>query len=178
MLEMKSIEQIIAVMKKFWARHSGGDPVVKAYQCAVDHVSKQYGVAYQTIGDLCRRRLGLKSVNDLYNLLERWTVGDPQALMQTLMENSATEGHHVIRDFFGQEIQDGVKAPSKGSEPFSVRLSAAEARKLRAMLMVKDESLSEWLSKKVSELVNREYRLWVADEADRISGTKGTGGRQ
>jgi hypothetical protein len=167
MLEMKSVEQIVAVLKRFHARQQAGDPIDKAYQQAIEEVSRQYRVAYQTIGDLCRRRLGLQAIHEFYDLLEKWTLGDPRPLAELLRRHTGVEGRQQIDAFFFEGVAAPAVPVSDNVESISVSLKVSQARKLKAMLLVKGVPVSDWLSRNVSRLIDEEYKGWVAEEAKR-----------
>jgi hypothetical protein len=171
MLRRESIEQILKVLKRFQIRQRTSHSVIRAYQGAVEDVRKEYDVAYQTIGDLCRRRLGLDSINEFYNYLEKWVVGDPKPLVQLLCRHAESEGQHLVRDFF-QVSCDLPPVPrsenSEDSEVFSIQVKDTQARKLKAMSMVKGISVSDWLSRCVAELIEEEYKKWLATEARQV----------
>ncbi len=168
MLKRKSVEQIMAVLKRFQIRQRAGDPVTKAYQQAVEDVSKEYDVAYQTIGDLCRRRLGLGAINEFYNRLEKWVAGDPKPLAELLASHTSIEGRQLIEDFFQEDLARLPTTERDKTELFSVRIEGAQARKLKAMLLVKGISVSDWLSKCVTKFINEEYKSWLATEAKQV----------
>lgn len=173
MIQSKSVNQILNVLTKFRARHSRGEPIIKAYQGAVDEVRKSYDVAYQTIGDLCRRRLQLRTINDFYNLLEQLVLGNCKPLMDVLMAHTRREDHHRIANYFNQEKPKGsVESPPfprEEGETFTFRLSHDAGKKLK-ILSIESESPSEWLSQAVSEVVYRRYKDWLSDQLGKETG--------
>ena len=167
MLETKSVDQILSVLRKFRSRYARGEPVTKAYQGAVEAVRKDYDVAYQTIGDLCRRRLELRTINDFYELLEKWVTGNAQPLIGVLLEHTGTENHHKIADHFkqnkhGSDVRKASPICGRG-ETFTLRLAADAAKKLK-ILSIESPSSSEWLSEVVAEVVEQHYENWLKEE--------------
>lgn len=167
MLRSKSLNQILDVLTKFRARHSRGEPVIKAYQGAVDEVRKDYQVAYQTIGDLCRRRLQLSTINNFYNLLEQWVIGNPEPLLDVLLALTIKQDHDKLISYFDERnqkagIQKTTSVPLE-RETFTFRLGGDAAKKLK-ILSIEIGSPSEWLSQVVSEVVNRRYKDWLNDQ--------------
>jgi len=166
MLRRESAKQVIHVLQRFRVRHRAGEAVVKAYQHAVDDARDKYDVAYQTIGDLCRRRLGLRSVNNFYNLLEKWTMGDSSGLARVLLEHTRSEDHDLIKDFFGEVASPPSRHTEAKMEGFSVRLDGDRAKKLKVLSVVRDVDGTDWLSEAVSQVVDREYYEWLRAERD------------
>jgi len=95
--------QILPLLRFFRSRYRKGQPVHKAYRDAVREVAENTAVTYQTIGDACRRRLGLKKIDELYGLLERWVGGDAMPLATKLKIASAPPVHAAIDAFFAGE---------------------------------------------------------------------------
>ena len=77
----------------------------------------------------------------------------------------------MVRDFFQMNC-DLPPAPegenNEESEMFSVHVKETQARKLKAMSMVKGISVSDWLSRCVAELIEEEYKKWLATEARQV----------
>lgn len=164
MLDPKSVDQILSVLRKFRSRYARGEPVTKSYQGAVEAVRKDYDVAYQTIGDLCRRRLELRTINDFYDLLEKWVTGNAQPLISVLLVHTGSENHHKIAEYFKKERPefDARKTTTIGrqAEPFTLRLGADTAKKVK-ILSIENHSSLEWLSKLVAEVVEQRYENWL-----------------
>lgn len=162
MLKSKSVDQILDVLTESRARHSNGEPLIRAYQRAVEAVSKDYHVAYQTIGDLCRRRLQLPTINSFYNLLEQWVMGNPDPLMNVLQTHTTIQNHGKLNAYFGERKQEIASITTKG-ETFTFRLSDDAAKKLK-ILSIECGSPSEWLSRAVPEVINARYKDWLNDQ--------------
>jgi len=173
MLHSKSVNQILDVLTKFRARHSRGEPVIKAYQGAVEDVRKDYHVAYQTIGDLCRRRLQLATINNFYNLLEQWIMGNAEPLLDVLLAHTIKQDHGKLSSYFyeGKQKFGTQKTASFAleGETFTFRLGGDAAKKLK-ILSIESGSSSEWLIQVVSEVVNRRYKDWLNDQLGKEKG--------
>lgn len=101
MLQVQSVNQLLQVLDFTRRSHSRGTSLTAAYQDAIRDVSSRHHVRYQTIGDLCRRRLALGDIADFVNLLERWLRGDPEPLKFRILEHSVSAAHLGINGFFG-----------------------------------------------------------------------------
>ena len=167
MLQSKSVDQILDVLAKFRTRHSNGEPLIRAYQGAVEAVCKDYRVAYQTIGDLCRRRLQLPTINSFYNLLEQWVMGNPGPLLSVLQTHTTKRHHDKLCAYFGQGEQEVVAGKTTSitakGETFTFRVSGDAAKKLK-ILSIESGSPAEWLSRTVPEVVNARYKDWLNDQ--------------
>ena len=166
MLASKSIEQILAVLTRFRAR-SRGEGVIKAYQRAVDEVRKDYDVAYQTIGDLCRRRLGLRDINQFHDLLEKWVAGNAEPLMSVLIGSTEGQNHDRIRNYFQPENGGNVRFHDVVQESFTFRLRCDIAQKLKVLSLMSGNSLPEWLSRIVSQIVQQRYKEWLTTQIEK-----------
>ena len=168
MLEPKSVDQFLDVLAKFRVGYNRGCSVPKAYQEAVEETRKKYDVAYQTIGDLCRRRLGLRTIEDFYGLLEKWVVGDNEPLISVLMSNTKEHNHSKIIDYF-KEI-DGKPSAQKANfcitkrESFNLSLGCDTAKRLKVLSLMEENDSSVWLSKVVSEIVEQRYTKWIENQ--------------
>ncbi len=161
MLTPGTLDQILEVLRDFKASYAGGDSLRGAYQQACRTVSKREGVAYQTIGDACRRRLGLTNISEFRRLLQEWVNGNPSELMGALKRNTSRAEHYRIDGFFeGHPSKEGASViePSRSREEpqwetFSFRLDQKSARSLRALGEMKGQSVPELLAETVSEYV-------------------------
>ena len=171
MLKSRSVEQLLAVLNSFTGRYDNGEKsVIKAFQGAVDDVRKKYGVTYQTIGDLCRRRLRLRNVNEFYNLLEKWKIfGDFKLLDETIKRNAEQETHQKITDYFTGTYSvsfggDVSKLSSLPEESFTFLLRTDIAKKLKILSVGESFSIPLWLSKKISQAVEEQYKDWITKQ--------------
>ena len=101
MLRQESVRQLLEVLELTRLARSRGVPLEQAYQDAIRDVSNRYKVRYQTIGDLCRRRLGLRDIDQFVELLRRWLgVGDGGPLKRAIRQNADHEAHRLIEAYF------------------------------------------------------------------------------
>lgn len=157
----QTVQQLLQVFRKFWDNHAAGMPLHRAYREAVRAVAHLHSVKYQTIGDGCRRRLGLDEVNELYDLLAAWTRGDSSGLERQLKENADSSAHAEIDGFFSsekaatpQKKPNARKAPlGEESEPFTFRIAAGDARMLKALAELEGISAAELTAQIVSSSV-------------------------
>jgi len=91
-------------------RYDLGNGIDDTYQYAVTRVSQEYHVAYQTIGDACRRRLGLDHVGEFKTMLKSSLEGDPSQLRDLLLRNTSHFYHVQIDDFFSRLKNNGTKS--------------------------------------------------------------------
>ena len=171
MLTSKSIEQILAVLTRIRARCLRHDSIKKAYQGAVYETSKNYDVTYQTIGDLCRRRLGLKNIDQFHGLLEKWIAGNAEPLMSVLISKTASRNHYKIRDYFGRKnhefVVENTRPPGSEEESFTIRLPRDIAKRLKVLSLMSGDSLPKWLSEVVTQVVEQRYKEWLATQIKR-----------
>lgn len=170
MLKSMTVKQMIDVLESFKVEYQRHHVVTKAYQTAVDKVSKKYGVAYQTIGDLCSRRMRLESINAFYNLLEKWMLGKPEPLKQLILRNTDTSARHEIVEYFGNVAQ-GISGCNESFleeelfETFSIQLQKEKAKKLKVLSIMNSLSVSDKLREQVEKAIEDEYRIWLRKQA-------------
>jgi hypothetical protein len=154
MMTRGTVRQILQVLKVFHDNQANGLSISRSYQDGVRKVAHENGVAYQTIGDACRRRLRLEDINELLHLLDRWTKGDSNPLIEQLKKNSSSNIHSEILTFFENYVShqnevgpDAIneQRPAK-SEIFSVTLNEKDARMLRAIAEIEGVAVSEVLT--------------------------------
>lgn len=158
MMTPQTVQQLLQVFRKFRDNHASGVPLHRSYQEAVRTVADAHSITYQTVGDGCRRRLGLNDINELYELLATWVKGDSRGLVRQLKDNAEPSSHAEIDRFFS----DGGTAPTAGrkalpkvsphdeSEPFTFRISARDARMLKALAELEGISAPELTARIVS----------------------------
>jgi len=169
MMSPRTVAQMLQVFRLFRDNHASGIPLHKAYHEAVRTVARDHGVTYQTIGDACRRRLGLDEINELYMRLAAWLRGDANPLVDQLKRNSVTRAHADIDRFFSSgesssmPMEEEASMPSSvdESEAFSFRLPPSEAQKLRALAELEGVSPGELIARDVSAAV-RERMIALA----------------
>lgn len=156
----KTVEQLLQVFRLFRDNHAAGTPLHRSYHDAVRGVARLHSVTYQTIGDGCRRRLRLKDINELYELLKAWINGNPRGLIQQLKQNSDISAHRGIDQFF-IDLSSATVEKNKSlhlvshvdSETFSFRLSTNDARMLKALAELEGTSVGALSSRVISEAV-------------------------
>jgi hypothetical protein len=162
-----TIQQLLQVFRLFWENHTGGMPLHHSYHEAVRTVAKDHSVTYQTIGDGCRRRLGLTNINDLHEMLSAWVRGEPSALLHQLQRHSDPAIHSEIDKFFSTttltvstKLKPSVmSAPRDESETVSFRLKARDARSLRALAALEGIPVGEFTARVVSLAVQEQMEV-------------------
>lgn len=175
-LQQKTIEQLFAVLKNTKAYYIGGAPIKEALQKAINEVSTSCGIAYQTIGDLCRRRLKLDNIGEFHDLLRKWFEGDPSQLLEVIKQQTSTTSHGEINAFFFdhelgyKKIQDdSIKDDGMNdSEVITFRLDFKTAEQLRELAERDGQSIAEWLKKTVSELVSSKMEEWLFKRVEQL----------
>lgn len=161
MMTRQTAQQLLKVFQSFRSNYKSGMPLHRAYQKGVKTVADGYGLRYQTIGDGCRRRLGLTNVGELYALLTAWMQGNPRGLVHQLTEYSDPSVHEEIREFFSSDyspLEDNHAAPlekpaADETEVFQFRLRVDDARMLKALAELEGTSASELIANMLSSTV-------------------------
>lgn len=168
MLQKGSVDQMIDLLTHIKRKYNAGYPIRKAYQDAVETVSKNYKRTYQTIGDLCRRRLKLSEIKEFIDKLEDWINGNPDKLKQLLLQNSETFCRQQIMQFFDNEIlgvttepQTESTAPIEEHEIFTVRLNKNHAKKLKVLTVMNEFSIHKKLADYLENKIEEEYASWL-----------------
>jgi hypothetical protein len=168
MLKKSSVEQMIDLLTHVKRKCNAGYSIRKAYQEAVLTISKNYNVAYQTIGDLCCRRLKLSEINIFINKLEDWIHGNPDKLKQLLLQNSETSCRQQIVQFFDNEIlgvttkpQVDGNIPIEEHEIFTVQLHKDYAKKLKVLTVMNELSIHKKLTDYLENKIEEEYTSWL-----------------
>jgi hypothetical protein len=137
-MRQETLEQILKVISLAEQSYSIGDGIDRSYQYGVNQVSKEYGIAYQTIGDACRRRLGLDHVGEFKTMLKACLEGDPTQLRDALMRKTSRFYHDKINDFFSK-LRDGrVTTAINAKKPdtfvtYTVQLRKSDSDVLKAL---------------------------------------------
>ena len=117
MMTPKTVEQLLQVFRLFRDNHASGKPLHTSYHDAVREVARLNSVTYQTIGDGCRRRLRLKDINELYELLAAWVKGDSRGLVQQLKQRLKDRLESSRRAasplYHGSKMTDTGPSPSR-----------------------------------------------------------------
>ena len=161
MMGRQTVQQLLDVFRNFRDNHQSGMPLHRAYQKGVRTVADAYAITYQTVGDGCRRRLGLKKINELYGLLNAWAKGEPRGLMRQLIANSDPSSRVEIEQFFSARAgaeDETRKASPKGlsrdeAEIFQFRLPAPDSRFLKALAELQGISPSDLIAQTMSVAV-------------------------
>lgn len=141
MLQMDSVHQLLQVLELSGRSHRRGHPIGSAYQDAIRDVSSRHHVRYQTIGDLCRRRLGLTDMNEFVLLLTRWLAGDPIPLKQRIVQNSESAARPLVENYFNGAHSPLApeKSPASGIEPPKPYTAPAQARESSVEHLILEE---------------------------------------
>lgn len=174
MLTRESVNQLLYLLRLFREGFEGGLSLRRAYRQAVRQTADRYGVTYQTLGDLCRRRLNLKRIGAFYALLEDWMGGEPKVLADCLKAASSASAHGDIDVFFEAAPASGAQRsrPARGRpgveepEAISFRLPAREARMLRALAELEGMRPPDLLRRLVGGVVKDKMKR-VVTEIDR-----------
>lgn len=137
-MRQETLEQILKVISLAAQRYSIGDGIDRSYQYGVNRVSQEYGIAYQTIGDACRRRLGLNHVGEFKTMLKACLEGDPSQLRDVLMRNISRFYHDKINDFFPKLKNGETTTEIKAEKPdtfvtYTVQLRKNDSDVLKAL---------------------------------------------
>jgi len=135
-MRWETVEQILKVIAVTAQNFNQGDRIDHSYQHAVNRVSKEYGIAYQTIGDACRRRLGLDHVGDFKTMLKAALEGNSIDLRNLILRKTPPSYHKRIDEFFSNLKNGGVitKAPTSDTfVSYTVRLRKSDSDVLRAL---------------------------------------------
>lgn len=138
-----TVQQLLQVFRLFHENHRRGMPLNRSYHEAVRTVAKSFSVTYQTIGDGCRRRLELTSINELYEMLSAWVRGESRALLNQLKKCSDPAAHAEVERFFSmtEAVTPPKPKPSFESVAVSLRLEARDASLLRALAELEGEEV-------------------------------------
>ena len=166
MLNPKSVQQLLQVLRLFRENDAGRIHIPDSFHEAVRTVAKNYSVAYQTIGDLCRRRLEL-TANELNEMLSAWVRGEPRTLLHQLKKHSDPVAHSEIDTFFSTtEPPTSLKpkpsvmsAPKSESEAVSFHLEVHDARLLRALAELEGVSVDALTGRVVSAAVRERMKV-------------------
>lgn len=150
MLEPHSVDQILRVLEFFRQNKRLGFDTGSACSRAIQQVAKESNVRYQTIGDGCRRRLGLVDMSEFHRLIEDWLRGNARPLAVVLKQNSAKSVGPRIDAFFADQpratkraddVTPGLRTgPVKvvDSNPVRITLSDTDSRMLRVLAQIED----------------------------------------
>ena len=158
-MRSETLEQILKVISVAAQRYDLGNGIDNTYQYAINRVSQDYRVAYQTIGDACRRRLGLDHVGEFKTMLRSSLEGDPSQLRDLLLRNTSQFYHDRIHDFFSKMKNGGTTSKieaTKNPETFvtyTVQLRKSDSDVLRALAQLLDGQPEEIFVELVVEAI-------------------------
>jgi hypothetical protein len=142
MLEPNSVDQILRVLELLRQNKRLGFDTATACSRAIQQVAKEASVRYQTIGDGCRRRLGLVDMSEFHRLSEEWLNGNPLPLVTVLKKSSTPGSASRIKEFFGEAqglpnldstsiMAPGTRVPRETvSKPVRIIVENGDARML------------------------------------------------
>ena len=170
-ISSKTLDQILEVIRKSKTNYLSGTPIHSSIHIGINHVSKMYVKKYQTIEDGCRRRLGLKTIDDFRRMLSEYFNGNPTNIKSILREHTGIDLHNRINDYFkgndtiirksGDKIQEQQlpkQIPEQTTEVFSFRLDEETSKKLRLLVGYLGISSPEWISKIIKKKVNEDLQ--------------------
>lgn len=135
-MRWETVEQILKVIAVTAQNFNQGDRIDHSYHHAVNRVSKEYGIAYQTVGDACRRRLGLDHVDDFKTMLKAALEGNSIDLRNLILRKTSPSYHKRIEEFFSNLKNGGAitKAPTSDTfVSYTVHLRKSDSDVLRAL---------------------------------------------
>jgi hypothetical protein len=135
-MRWETVEQILKVVEAAAQSFKQGERIDRAYHRAVSRVSQEYGVAYQTIGDACRRRLGLDNVSDFKEMLRSALEGDPTDLQNLLLRKTSPSYHEKINSFFSNLKKGELVSKPRSSDAvvsYTIHLKKNDSDVLRAL---------------------------------------------
>ncbi|MBM3490100.1 MAG: hypothetical protein FJX68_06565 [Alphaproteobacteria bacterium] len=103
MLRAETIHsQLLPTLERIAGEMARGIPARTALRTALHHLAEARGVTYQTLIDLFRRRLGLKSANETYALLEGWHCQADDKLQRRILELAEPAAQADVARFFAR----------------------------------------------------------------------------
>ena len=124
-LNSNSADQLMYLLIKFKEYDRLGFGVQDAYRQSVSKTSNKYGVTYQTIGDLCRRRLALENIYQFYDVLQDWIDGDPSSLKNLIGKHVSSSDQIRINELLlngKSEVNDDIRDEPKEFDSFRLSL--------------------------------------------------------
>jgi hypothetical protein len=166
-MRQETLEQILKVISLAAQRYSTGDGIDHSYQYGVNRVSQEYGIAYQTIGDACRRRLGLDHVGEFKTMLKACFEGDPSQLRDVLMRKNSQFYHDKINNFFFKLKNGEATTEIKAEKPdifvtYTVQLRKSDSDILKALAQLLSGEPEEVLVDVVVEAIKDRMKKAVS----------------
>lgn len=165
MLTASTIEQILKVIQKTREFYGGGEPIERAYNLACNIVRKQENVAYETIADGCVRRLGFVgygATGQFHKVLREWLHNNSGELRNLLLTKADKGASQLVIAFFEGTDECSTVQPTEvfetGTMELSFKLPINVGKKLRVIAEAKGQSPSEWVSKRMADVIDSEFR--------------------
>jgi len=142
MLESHSVGQVLRVLELLRRHHRLGLNTRSACSRAIQEVADENAVRYQTIGDGCRRRLGLTDITKFHELVDGWLEGNAEPLARAIRQSSTQSAWPRIDAFFSDSSmvrKNGEQHPSNAaitpanSKAIRITLDDTELRRLHAL---------------------------------------------
>jgi hypothetical protein len=163
-MRWETVEQILKVIAFAANRFKQGDSLERSYQHAVSRVAQEYRIAYQTIGDACRRRLGLDNVGEFKTMLRATLEGNPSDLRHLILRKTSTSYHSRINDFFSEIKYDKTTSEPKQPDTFvtyTVQLRKTDSDILKALSQLLGNQPEEILVKVAVEAIKERMKKTV-----------------
>ncbi len=164
-MRLRTLEQILKVITVAAQRYNLGDGIDLSYQYAVNRVSQEYGIAYQTIGDACRRRLRLDNIEEFKIMLKASLDGDYKKMRDVLLQRTSQSYHDRIIDFFSKlatcVVSDQIEQKQLDTlVPITVQLKKTDSDVLIALAQILGGQPEEILAEVAVEAIkNRMKRV-------------------
>ena len=165
-MRQETLDQILKVISLAAQRYSHGDAIDRSYQYGVSQVSQEYGVAYQTIGDACRRRLDFEHVGEFKMMLKESLEGDTSKLREKLISKTANFYHERINDFFSNLTSNSASSDSTLDKldtyvNYTVRLQKSDSDILVALAHLLGSKPEEVLVKAAVDVLKEKMKETV-----------------
>lgn len=151
-MKTETLDQILKVISTASQRYELGDGIDNAYQYAVNRVSNDYRVAYQTIGDACRRRLRLDHIGEFKKMLRDSFEGDHSELRAVIERNISQFDSEKVAQFFNDFRKESVKQepapkePDEVTETYTINLKKSDSDILKALAQLLGKQTEEILA--------------------------------
>lgn len=160
-LQSNTIGQLLGVLTNFKQNYAYLKNLNDAYQKAIQQVANKHKVTYQTIGDLCRRRLGLRDITEFQNLLKAWVSGDDKPLIEVIIKCCYVSDHKQIEEFFSKNVitsysQNEINQKELTSKKYielMLSLDSALYNKIQILAQLENSSINIFISKTLTEIV-------------------------
>lgn len=164
-MRMKTVEQIIRVVETTAQQFSQGYGIDHSYQIAVNQVSQEYDVEYQTIGDACCRRLDLDHIGEFKKMLRTTFEGDPNDLLNLLLSKTSRFNHERIEEFFSTFRNGGGITATRTSDTFvsyTIQLRKGDSDVVSALSQLRGVQPEEILAELVVEVAKEHLKQAVS----------------